>query len=787
MAACLNCTPPMVTTNNSNENSSNLKIGNNSLKYKKTSALIPDIRTMYVNANKSPLRVFVSAKKKINDIYVEIDEYVHETIELINILHAEREIVSKTERELFESYIPKVAGIREVLARDHMKVAFFGRTSNGKSSVINAMLREKILPNGIGHTTNCFCQVEGCDGSEAYLIKEGSDEKLNVKDIKQLANALSQEKLSENSLIRIFWPRDRCSLLRDGVVFMDSPGVDVSANLDDWIDNHCLNADVFVLVLNAESTMTRAEKQFFHKVSQKLSKPNIFILNNRWDASANEQEFQESVKSQHTERCVDFLTKELKITNEEEAAERVFFVSAREVVQARIEKAKGNSPSSGAIAEGFQIRYFEFQDFERKFEECISKSAVETKFKKHSFRGKALSSDMCSMLDSIIERISTSRNLKLDQKNCLTEYIKGKEIGMMDITRGMVLEMDKIVEEVEKNVSRILNEEILNLSVLVDEFNMPFYPEPIVLNVYKKELNSYVESGLESNLRARLSTALDMNLESVRREMTESMHALVPNEKFNEQTKQIVVRTQPFEMLYTLNCQNLCADFQEDLKFKFSWGITTMLKRFTNKAKGRNRKNSAIMNRQSSLQVASPIMPINAEPVCLIPTSIGDIAQEYLSMISRLTWNSIRSQGNVGGVIVVGIMLKAIGWRLVVGVGALYGCVYMYERLSWSNSAKERVFKAQYVRHASRKFKMIVDLISANCSHQVQQELSSTFSRLCRSVDCATTDMKEDLKAVEEQLDALENDQKKLKLLRNKANYIKNELEIFENDYIKSN
>lgn len=73
-----------------------------------------------------------------------------------------------------------MSGIREVLARDHMKVAFFGRTSNGKSSVINAMLRDKILPSGIGHTTNCFCQVEGVDGQEAYLVTEGSDEKLNV-------------------------------------------------------------------------------------------------------------------------------------------------------------------------------------------------------------------------------------------------------------------------------------------------------------------------------------------------------------------------------------------------------------------------------------------------------------------------------------------------------------------------------------------------------------------------------------------------------------------------------
>lgn len=89
-------------------------------------------------------------------------------------------IIDKAEAEQFQGYVHKVAAIRQVLNRDHMKVAFFGRTSNGKSSVINAMLREKILPSGIGHTTNCFCQVEGIDGNEAYLVKEGSDERLNV-------------------------------------------------------------------------------------------------------------------------------------------------------------------------------------------------------------------------------------------------------------------------------------------------------------------------------------------------------------------------------------------------------------------------------------------------------------------------------------------------------------------------------------------------------------------------------------------------------------------------------
>lgn len=292
------------------------------------------------------------------------------------------------------------------------------------------------------------------------------------------------------------------------------------------------------------------------------------------------------------------------MSNEKEAAERVFFVSARETLQARIEESKGNPPHMGAIAEGFQIRYFEFQDFERKFEECISQSAVKTKFQQHSSRGKSVSGDMRSMLDNIFERITIFRNLKQDQKNMLTERIQGTETQMMQVTREMKMKIHNMVEEVEEKVSKALNEEIWRLGVLIDEFNMPFHPERLVLNIYKKELNAHVESGLGSNLRARLSMALAMNVEAAQTDMTDRMHALVPNEQLISNSAKLAVRTQPFEMLYSLNCQNLCADFQEDLEFKFSWGIAAMIQRFTGKVRERSKKQTpALVNRQSSIGV----------------------------------------------------------------------------------------------------------------------------------------------------------------------------------------
>lgn len=50
----------------------------------------------------------------------------------------------------------------------------------------------------------------------------------------------------------------RCALLKDDVELVDSPGIDMNPNMDEWIDKHCLDADVFVLVSNAESTLMTA-------------------------------------------------------------------------------------------------------------------------------------------------------------------------------------------------------------------------------------------------------------------------------------------------------------------------------------------------------------------------------------------------------------------------------------------------------------------------------------------------------------------------------------------------
>lgn len=215
--------------------------------------------------SESPLKIFVVAKRKINDIFAKVNDYVEASKSFLAAQPGEvcpEDHVSKV-----NSFSDRVTGIRDVLKRDHMKVAFFGRTSNGKSTVINALLHNKILPSGMGHTTNCFLQVEGSDNNEGYMIVDDNpDEILNIESVSEIANALMSERLGDATLVRIFWPKNMCSLLRDDVVLMDSPGIDVSANLDEWIDKHCLDADVFVLVSNSGNLMKSKESSMISEV-----------------------------------------------------------------------------------------------------------------------------------------------------------------------------------------------------------------------------------------------------------------------------------------------------------------------------------------------------------------------------------------------------------------------------------------------------------------------------------------------------------------------------------------
>ncbi|XP_056629092.1 mitofusin-2 [Triplophysa dalaica] len=746
----------------------------------KTSVIGKKDKRLMAEVNASPLKHFVTAKKKINGIFEQLAAYIKESSAFLEETYSNEELDPvTTEEQVAEvrGYLLKVAGIAEVLSRRHMKVVFFGRTSNGKSSVINAMLWDKVLPSGIGHTTNCFLRVEGTDGNEAFLLTEGSDEKKSVKTVNHLAHALHQdEDLDAGSLVCVMWPKAKCALLRDDLVLVDSPGIDVTTELDSWIDNFCLDADVFVLVANSESTLMQTEKSFFHKVNERLSSPNIFVLNNRWDASANEPEYMEEVRRQHMDRCTSFLVEELRVVDRAQASDRIFFVSAKEVLQARIQKAQGMPEAGGALAEGFQARMFEFQNFERRFEECISQSAVKTKFEQHTTRAKQISEALRKIMDSVHVAAQEQRIHCLEMKEEKEDRLEFIEKQLDLLTLDCKTKIKKITEEVEKQVSNAMAEEIRRLAVLVDDFHIDFHPSPVVLKVYKNELHRHIEDGLGRNMSERCSSAITSALQTTQTDMIDGLKPLLPI-GVREQVDKMVPR-QCFALSYDLNCDKLCSDFQEDVSFHFSLGWTMLVNRFL----GPKNTRRALMGYNDQVPRPLAITPVSTS---MPPFPQGTMTQEELmvSMVTGLA--SLTSRTSMGIIVVGGVIWKAVGWRLIALSVGLYGLLYVYERLTWTTRAKERAFKRQFVDYACEKLQLIVSYTGSNCSHQVQQELASTFAQLCQQVDVTRQQLDNEIRDLNNKIEQLDSLQSKAKLLRNKAGWLDSELNMFTQQYLQ--
>lgn len=106
------------------------------------------------------------------------------------------------------------------------------------------------------------------------------------------------------------------------------------------------------------------------------------------------------VKKQHLDADVNFLSHELKVVDEVTAKDRVFFVSAKEVLHERTKQSKSTVPEEEGtgLPNGWKIRMMDFEKFERLFKLCISNSAIHTKFEQHYKQGSEVVEELEQLL-----------------------------------------------------------------------------------------------------------------------------------------------------------------------------------------------------------------------------------------------------------------------------------------------------------------------------------------------------------------------------------------------------
>ncbi|CAO4365764.1 unnamed protein product [Caenorhabditis nigoni] len=738
-------------------------------------------------ADNEPLLRFREAKKVLGDVYGELKDNVAE-LEGVYKDIKENDFVSAEQREEIEAIRDSIKTIMDTFQRDNMKVVFFGRTSNGKSTTINAMLHEKVLPQGMGHTTCCFLQVEGSEDEVGHLQLDDNPQKIDMKMLGKIGHALSDENsdlpaMGQDSLLRVFHPKQtesgECRLLQNDVVILDSPGVDLSPEFDSWIDKHCLDADVFVLVSNAESTLTQAEKNFFLRVAKKLSKPNVFILNNRWDASAAETENIEDVKKQHLTRFRQFLVDELEVCSEREVNDRIFFVSSREVLESRL-KARG-LVQKAYQAEGHGTRALEFQNFERHFEQCISRSAIHTKFEAHNRRAHEMIGKMRLNLNSVLTSAAEQRSKLQNELNEATRTFNECRVNFTQFEKAYREQTEQLRAEVHLKVSADFFEEIARLDAIIDRFDQPFDGSSSGMAKYKQDLAIFVDKCLSSDLEARCTGGLMSRIWNLENDMFQYVTKILA-EPYQNKLEEVWRYRAPFKFSICVDVPALVNDFHEDLEFRFTFGLHAMIRRIIAYRSGQ--PVTAI-----NTNLLTPLsLKAQAETKNVVRDADASAAAEEQAMMTQmvLTSAAFLANGSLGVLVIGGIVYKAVGWRVIAVGGAAYAGLYAWERMRWNSSAKEQHLKEQFRSHLAARMQQVSTAHTHHCETQAIREMDQVFDGLKSTVGGVHREMKNDLDTQKTQIDAVDSTIRTLGTIKGKAVFLLRNLEQFASSYLRS-
>ena len=178
--------------------------------------------------------------------------------EYLDKIPREPEEIQMLRDKLKEMVVELKDELKKAVSED-IAIVFVGRTSSGKSSLINALLRESRLPVKKAQTTMCKIQVRPTAETEWSVEMLGCEKpvfsKMSKEDVKALlskmSNAAEREKLNidSHSVIQVNWPRHLCTL-PENIVLIDTPGCSESTDGNKVVLDSFKEADILVAVMD---------------------------------------------------------------------------------------------------------------------------------------------------------------------------------------------------------------------------------------------------------------------------------------------------------------------------------------------------------------------------------------------------------------------------------------------------------------------------------------------------------------------------------------------------------
>lgn len=242
--------------------------------------------------------------------------------------------------------VANLINLQSIVQSTNFKVMILGEFKRGKSTFINALLGEEILP---AFATPCtaiinevkwgerqravlhFNQVDGEAKKEPKEIPvDEIEEYVVIKEDVDQSQAINE---SPYEKLELFWPLELC---KDRVEIIDSPGLNEHKTRQQVTENYLITVDAIILVLSCEQLFSKSEQEVVDNKLRPMGHEDIFFVCNRINL----------IRRNEVDRVKDSAIRKLS-SRTRLGPERIFFIDALGALDGKLENDNKALQESG--------------------------------------------------------------------------------------------------------------------------------------------------------------------------------------------------------------------------------------------------------------------------------------------------------------------------------------------------------------------------------------------------------------------------------------------------------
>jgi len=193
---------------------------------------------------------------------------------------AEQAGATSLSRALRDDRIPR-------LEEDRFHLVVLGEFNHGKTTLVNAMLGESVLPVGVTPTTAVIHHIEhGGVPAAVAVTEDGTRSEVPLDSLGEyvVGGGAAKDHVQHVEV------RHPAKVLEDGVVLVDTPGVnDLNLQRAEITYGYVPRSDAVIFILDAGQILKESERQFITGKLLSASRDKLFFIINKMDLLTEEE------------------------------------------------------------------------------------------------------------------------------------------------------------------------------------------------------------------------------------------------------------------------------------------------------------------------------------------------------------------------------------------------------------------------------------------------------------------------------------------------------------------